>query len=232
MSGTDYSYSDNIRSPAQLGVSAHGSIEQLNKDALAILKYKSLLWKGVCAGRGPCASKSNGPLGNRYFLKTAGECKPIENPSKTVNRYMFINNLGEALGGRGIIPGMIAAVPSALNFRGFMNALNPNKGVPTCRRLKAEVVSNNGVRSKQTQYVAIDDLSKSCRKKCSRISKNSICECNEGFSNMNTLDYFYNKSNDEIIEKKDSVLNLYHMGFGLLLAYLLIKFSNKLNKKF
>ena len=39
------------------------------------------------------ASKTGKPLGNKFFLKTGGQCNPIDKKGNTVDRYLYINNV-------------------------------------------------------------------------------------------------------------------------------------------
>jgi hypothetical protein len=73
--GPDYPYWENIKSPSELGMSSTGNLETLGKDVSGLISYVEVLVSGTSD-----ASKTNGmPLGNRFFLKTAGQCSPVTN---------------------------------------------------------------------------------------------------------------------------------------------------------
>jgi len=67
--GPTYNYWKQINSPAQMGMSDKGDLQTLGKDVNGLVNYVELL----VTGQGG-ASKTGGPLGNRFFLKTGGKC--------------------------------------------------------------------------------------------------------------------------------------------------------------
>ena len=87
--GPDYKYYEHIKTPEELGMSDAGTISALGKDINGIINYVELL----VTGRGD-ANKSKGgrPLGDRFFLKTGGQCKD-QATGKLVDRYMYIDNV-------------------------------------------------------------------------------------------------------------------------------------------
>ena len=68
--GPDYPYHKKISSPGHLSMSGHGSLGALASDIAGIVDYVQLLVSG--SGR---ASKTGNPLGDRFFIKTGGQCK-------------------------------------------------------------------------------------------------------------------------------------------------------------
>jgi hypothetical protein len=106
--GPNYSYADNVKGPAALGVGPRGTIGQLVTNAGAMFQYLKYMISGPA-------------LGNAYFVNTGGSCMA---PDKTVqSRYNYINNVSSGadvlpqamkrdLGGiasdfNGLIPGIL-----------------------------------------------------------------------------------------------------------------------------
>ena len=109
--GPSYSYADNIRGPAAMGVGSRGTISQLGTNSGAIFDYVRYMVSGPA-------------LGNRYFVNTGGACMA---PDKSIQaRHNYINNVSTGenlvpasmrrdLGGvasnfNGLIPGMLQDV--------------------------------------------------------------------------------------------------------------------------
>ena len=61
--GPDYPYYKNIKSPSELGMSSNWN--SIDKDVYGMIDYAKLLVSGKTN-----ASKTGGPLGNKFFLKT------------------------------------------------------------------------------------------------------------------------------------------------------------------
>ena len=128
--GPDYPYYKYIKTPQPLGMSNSGNNIINNVDGL--ISYMELLVTGQTN-----ASTTNGPLGDKFFLKTSGNCKDIKT-NNTVKRSVYINNIPDGsipfissgLGGttftsfEGLIPGIMGNM-SNLNpfklFQGFMH---------------------------------------------------------------------------------------------------------------
>ena len=87
MLGPDYQYYEHIRSPGYLGASSDGNMGAMAKDVAAIINYVELLVAG--GGR---ASDTGGPLGPKFYVKTAGKCKDVAT-KKVVPRYIYIDNV-------------------------------------------------------------------------------------------------------------------------------------------
>ena len=84
--GPSYSYADNIRGPAAMGVGSRGTIGQLGTNSGAIFDYVKYMVSGPA-------------LGNRYFVNTGGSCMA---PDKSIqSRYNYINNISN---GENLVP--------------------------------------------------------------------------------------------------------------------------------
>lgn len=161
--GPDYSYHKNIRNPSQLGMSGDGSISALSDDIAGIIDYVEVL----VSGTGP-ASKTGKPLGDKFFLKTGGQCKDYKT-GKNVTRSMYINNVPTSnipiisnLSGmsfpdfRGIVPGMledIYAINPLKMFRAFMEGNDP-----ICAEVVLDTIDANNNRRRQSAYIPIAEL--------------------------------------------------------------------------
>lgn len=72
--GPDYRYQDFIKTPKEQGMSGAGNFDALANNIGGIINYSNILTKGT----GP-AKIGRQPLGNKFFLKTAGKCAPAKN---------------------------------------------------------------------------------------------------------------------------------------------------------
>jgi hypothetical protein len=89
--GPDYPYWKNIRSPSEIGMTSDGNLGALGKDVNGLISYVELL----VSGNGD-ASATGGPLGNRFFLNTGGQCNSNLDASGNAvlqDRYIYIDNL-------------------------------------------------------------------------------------------------------------------------------------------
>ena len=162
--GTDsaYSYLSFIKSPAELQMSDNGTLDTLEKDINGLMSYVELLVEGPSN-----ASKSNGPLGNKFFVKTLGTCKSVGPKDKDTEqtRYFYINNVplgkNQIPGSnykdyRGLIPGMLQN----------MDVLNPEKiassflttSMPDCMEITLDTIDSSGTLGTATHYVSLADI--------------------------------------------------------------------------
>ena len=155
-----YKYYKFIRTPKEMGMSTKGGMKDLQDNVAALVSYGELLISG-----GGAAVEGDQSLGNRYFLKTGGQCNAN---GSVVDRYVYVDNLPH--GGipmsdntfikyqkfRGIIPGMlqdIEDINTAKLFRGFMEEEHP-----TCRDMTLETIDVNNARAMQTRHIADSDI--------------------------------------------------------------------------
>jgi hypothetical protein len=162
--GPDYEYWKQVRTPGELGMSGSGNISALSRDIAGLVDYVEVL-----VGGGGGASKVNGPMGNKFFLKTGAKCKDVQS-GKKVDRFMYVNNvpdgtipfISQGLGGM-TFPSFKGLVPGAL---GDLNVLNPFAifqsfmmgNYPDCQPLTMQTIDANNNSSQQTQYVATVDI--------------------------------------------------------------------------
>jgi hypothetical protein len=106
--GETYPYWNFIKQPQDLGIKPDGTLSAFYGDVIGLLEYGQLLYLSDSR-----ASTTPGPLGNKFFLNTGGQCckttkdnpwgkmntdKPGGNysscsSSDLVDRYIFINNI-------------------------------------------------------------------------------------------------------------------------------------------
>ena len=81
-----YKYQEKIKPPADLGITSKGTMSALSKDITGIISYVNLL----VSGNSSASKEGGGPLGNKFYLKTAGKCKSSD--GNIHDRYMYIYN--------------------------------------------------------------------------------------------------------------------------------------------
>ena len=113
--GPEYSYSDYIKGPKEIGMSSRGEMRVLEKDVNGLFAYVDLLIKGKSK-----AIKGPGVLGPQNFVPTGATCQLDVSPTqqRTVQRYIYnsfkpTGNIpidgddGEIKDARGLIPGLL-----------------------------------------------------------------------------------------------------------------------------
>jgi len=222
--GPTYNYAKQIKAPDEMGMSGDGNMETLARDIAGIVNYTKVMVEG-----GGDASRVNGPLGNKFFLKTGGQCKSSD--GQLHERWIYVNNVptgtipfisnmtGTVLGDmRGLVPGTIENLgelnPLAL-FGGFMQGTNPK-----CRKLELEGDGGN-----RNMYVADADIAN--LSPCLFGGKNPVSGvemkgCASGFQNMNDIISGLKKTfdGDETLEH-NPLAKVYNVGFSVLLVYLM-----------
>ena len=222
--GPTYNYAKQIKAPSELGMCGDGNMECLAQDIAGLVDYTKVLVEGK--GR---AQRQNSPLGNKFYLKTGGQCKSSD--GQLHDRWIYVNNIptgtipfissmtGAALGDfRGLVPGTVENLghlnPLAL-FGGFMQGTNPK-----CRKLNLR-----GGSGKRDLYVAdadIANLSPCLFGGKNPVSGAEMTGCADGFKNMNDIMNGLKKGfdNDETL-KDNPLAKVYNMGFSALLLYLM-----------
>lgn len=222
--GPNYEYYAKIKTPTELGMSSKGSFSALSDDISGLISYAEILVTGDSK-----ASKTGGPLGPQFFLKTGQQCK-AKDTGKMTTRYIYMDqkpdgNIPFISGGlgvnfsefRGLIPGTFGNL-NALNpfpiFSSFMEGSNPD-----CQELEMETTPTdiNNNQTTQREYVTINDISN--MDACSFTlngGKNPVtgATCKEAFSNMN---------NDDT----EMLVKIFYGSLGIFGLYLLLKFMEK-----
>jgi hypothetical protein len=163
--GPDYKYYEHIKTPEELGMSDSGTISALGKDINGIINYVELL----VTGRGD-ANKSKGgrPLGDRFFLKTGGQCKD-QATGKLVDRHMYIDNVPDGaipfvssgIGYKfttfeGLIPGILSDIDK-INPMDMFKAFSQDSE-PACREITLETIGKDGTVGSETRFLPLDEI--------------------------------------------------------------------------
>ena len=159
-----YKYYKFIRTPKEMGMSTKGGMKELQDNVASLVSYGELL----ISGKGPAGTAA--PLGNKYFLKTGGQCNASDDKEKPkiVDRYVYVDNVPRGnipmsensfikfQEFKGLIPGMlqdIEDINTATLFRGFMEEEHPR-----CREYNLPVRGNDNKEVNERQFIADADV--------------------------------------------------------------------------
>jgi hypothetical protein len=225
--GPAYSYSAQIKTPRELGMSDEGSLDTLGKDVNGLVDYVEVLVTGKSA-----ASKTGGPLGNKFFMKTGSTCMSPDN--KEVDRYIYVNNvpagnipfISSGMGVnfsefKGLIPGTISNL-NTLNPFAIMQAFTSGS-TPPCREVTLQTIDVNNNGSQETHYVTLVDLQN--MDACTMPGGvNNFADpprrCSETFENRTLAPASIKMPNDPVVQ-------LYFAGLATLGVYTLVKLMDK-----
>lgn len=192
--GQNYSYQKHIKTPEEMNMSSDPTFDAIGNDIAGIVSYVELLVAGT--GNAP-KNAPTGILGDRFFLKTGGQCKDIQSGNK-VDRYIYIDNvpdgnipfISSGMGGykfksfRGLVPGMmtnLANIEPTKIFGAFMMGADP-----LCMEVRRNVIDENGNSSYSSHHLIRPDIASSEEQgelqKFDNLAKNVK---KEGFSTMN-----------------------------------------------
>ena len=230
--GPTYNYAKQIKTPNEIGMSDEGTMDALGDDVQGLIAFTEVLVSG-----GGDASRVDGPLGNKFYLKTGGQCTAPD--GNKVDRYVYIHNkptgsipfISDLTGAsfpefRGLVPSSIENV-GAINpvaiFGGFMQGANPK-----CRKLN--LPSDDGVRGVYVADADIANIDPCVFGGKNPVSGKSLNNCaKDGFTNMNETFLELKELMDDGKLSKNKIANLYNLGFGFLLIYLLYSLMKKYN---
>jgi hypothetical protein len=236
--GPPYEYWKQIKTPPEIGMSTEGTLDAMGRDVDGLIQYVEVLVTGGGA------SKTGGPLGNKFFLPTGGKCKDKDSCKdakgdcqlQEVDRYIYINNvpqgnipfISSGMGTnfselRGLVPGTM----------GNLNVLNPfaimqafmSGSTPDCTAVKLEVVNSDNISSTETHYVSVVDQAN--MDPCNFLDgKNPINgnQCREIFSNMRNLEPAVFLPDDPMVQAYYAILGV----LGLYILYCLMQKANKI----
>ena len=164
--GVSHNYVKQIKTPSELKMSKKGTMNALEKDIAGLISYTQLMVEGD--GN---AKKGSAPLGNRYFLKTEGECTPIDKPNAKTTKYLYINNVPSGgipiltgLTGtrskvlRGLVPGVLENV-GKLSPVGLFGAITGTSS-SQCRLCPKNICPVNVQEPKRSDYSSPDTFKK------------------------------------------------------------------------
>ena len=228
--GPDYKYYRFIKTPRELGMSDRGDMGTLGANVAGLVNYTKLMVEGT----GAANKAGNRPLGNKFFLKTGGECKAPDGSSQ--DRYIYINNvpngsipfLSSAMGSnfstfRGLVPGAIGDAadmnPLAM-MSGFMQGNNPK-----CTAVSlSEINSNNQKTGRKTRYIANSDILQ--MDPCTFGGRLPIPNPGGGYSRRSgCVESFVGSS--KINNKDKKFANVYTLAVSGLLIYILFRLHSK-----
>jgi hypothetical protein len=229
--GEDYPYANNIKPPAKVGISSKGSLPQLGRNFDGLLAYTQVLTSG-----GGKASVPKGPMGNKFFLQTGAKCKAVDT-NTDVDRYVYINNIPSGkipfLQGAANMKDFRGLIPGALGNLNALNPLNLFAGLldgitPECQSVTLDVVDTNNLKTTETHYVTLTDISlmDPCdfkKKKNPRTGE----KCRIGFSNI-TPSVIPNTDNWIPIIPKDTSVQIFFASIGALTVYFSFKSLQKM----
>ena len=230
--GPTYNYAKQIKTPKEIGMSSAGNMGALAKDVRGLIAFTEVL----VSGGGP-ASRTKGPLGNKFYLKTGGQCTTPD--GNKADRYIYIRNkptgsipfISDVTGTsfpefRGLVPSAIENV-GAINpvaiFGGFMQGANPK-----CRKLN--LPSDNNIRGVYVADADIANLDPCVFGGKNPVSGKSRSNCaRDGFTNMDETFLELKQLMKSDKKSMTSIKNIYNLGFGFLLIYLLYSLMKKYN---
>jgi hypothetical protein len=230
--GKPYSYSEQIKNPTQLGMSSKGTLKALGKDISGITNYIQLLVTGKSK-----ASKTGGPLGNKFFLNTGGKCiDTVTKKEKT--RHVYINNVPQgnipflsSTAGmnfkdlRGLIPGVMSNL-NAMNPTAIMGAFAAGS-VPKCQTVTLQTIDNKNKKSTETHYVSVVDLQN--MDPCNFLNKvNPVtkAKCRQGFAIMEPSNLI-GEDADLPYADEDLFTTMYFTSLGLVGIFILYRLMMK-----
>ena len=230
--GPDYRYQDFIKTPKEQGMSGAGNFTTLGKNIAGILNYSRILTKGDGGAR-----IGRRPLGNKFFLKTAGKCAPARNTGRrcdqkticptsaptcyknqcwavkrkgqTAKRYLFVDNTTK---------GKLPFIRGEHSFRGMVPGMIEN----IMEMNPLEVLTAFGQEAVPLCKKVRSEVTKATKRR----GRNHYYHRNETH-HVALKDLPENFANRfENLENKP-ILNLYNTGVGLLMVYILFCFLKK-----
>jgi len=163
--GQDYDYKKHINSPQEMGMSSDGTMSAIASNVGGLVSYVQLL---VAVG-GNATKGRNGPLGDKFFLKTGGQCTDIVT-NKKVDRYIYIDNVPDGsipfitsgINGvkldsmKGLVPGVLtnmSRIEPTKIFGAFMMGAEPS-----CMEVTRETIDENGNSNTGTYHLIEPDI--------------------------------------------------------------------------
>jgi hypothetical protein len=228
--GPAYPYYKNINTPAQIGMSSNGSLQQLGNNINGLIQYVEVLVTGNSK-----ASATGGPLGNKFFLQTGAKCAAVDtctDPSNVstcqlVDRYIYVDNvptgdipfISSGLGVnfsefKGLIPGAMGNL-NVLNPFGIMRSFLSGSN-PPCQQLTMQTISTNNVQSSETNYVTLAD-----------ITSMDPCTFSNGVNPVSGQKCVETFQNREITMPNDPLAQTYFASLGVLGIFILYRLMEK-----
>jgi len=231
--GPDYNYSGNIKPPPELGMGSAGNFNTLTNNIGGLLAYVKVL----ITGQGK-ASRTGGPLGNKFFLPTAVKCTDKATGNE-VTRSIYINNVPDGSipfittsgGGltfddfRGLVPGLMSNL-AQINPLQILQAFTSGAS-PTCQAITMETVSATNVKSTATAYITNSDIDIMNKNWFPNGVKPDTSEPEkDGFKTIQAETSLTNEKGTAINYSKmpnDFIIKLYYTSLGLIGLYIFLK---------
>jgi hypothetical protein len=164
--GQDYNYKDHIKSPQELGMRSDGTMSAIASNVDGLISYVELL---VAGGGKATKGGDGGPLGDKFFLKTGGQCTDILIDRK-VDRYIYIDNVPDGsipfitsgINGvkldsmKGLVPGVLtnmSRIEPTKIFGAFMMGAEPK-----CIEVTKKTIDENGRHSSESHHLIKTDI--------------------------------------------------------------------------
>jgi hypothetical protein len=235
--GPDYKYYNFIAKPSDLGIRGEGSVGALGDDIAGIIDYVQVL----ISGKGPANTKGQ-PLGDRFFLKTGGQCKDYKT-GKLVSRSMYIDNVPTGaipivsnLSGvnfpefRGLVPGVVDNIMDMNPLKMFSAFMEGSE--PVCAEVRLPVIGEDGKNTQGSGFIPIAELKDLA--KTGKIDKNIVSSqmeqalqgsvTKETFQNIMSNTYEdYEKTVKQMNKKKMSLDVVYYVSVSALFMYVFYK---------
>jgi hypothetical protein len=161
MSFPEYSFSDEIAAPSDLGIRRQGSFDAIADSLTGMNYYMDTMAFGAPTGiaqiRGGRFANTQRPLGLRFFTKTGMQCSN----GAAMHEYISTIPKGDSLGKpiqktletmklpamKGLVPGILEDVKDSLNPQTLFSALE-SSSYPACKKVRLPVGdSQNRIRS-------------------------------------------------------------------------------------
>ena len=149
-SNPDYSFADELKTPAEIGVRSDGSISGISDAVSAINYYTDVIGFGQRTG---INNHNMNPMGLRYFMSTGSTCSNgammYEYIDTTPQGNLLGKRIGKAIqdmglpGMKGLAPGMLEDARDALNPIPIFQAVI-GTGYPKCKQVTLPVGDLNG----------------------------------------------------------------------------------------
>jgi hypothetical protein len=221
--GPSYPYWQNIKSPSELNMSSNGN--SIDSDIGGLISYAEVLATGDSN-----ASKTGGPLGNKFFLKTGAKCTDVSS-NQSVDRYIYVNNvpsgnipfISSGMGtdfsdARGLIPGVMSDL-NVLNPFAILGAFMEGSS-PDCQEITMQTIDVNNNGSTQTQFVTTVDIQNMdpCNFGNNGVNPVTGKSCQESFTSRHQRKKKYEKMQ---CFPKDPFVQVYLAILGILGIYIL-----------
>lgn len=152
--GPSYSFSDELKSPKEIGVGDNGSVDGIMKAVAGVGYYTDVIGFGESTGINNMVNGNNmAPMGLRYFMPTGATCSNGAQMWEYVDSMPKGNLLGNRVkqaisdmglpGMRGLAPGIMEDARDALNPMPMFSAAM-GTGYPKCKQVTLPVGDGYG----------------------------------------------------------------------------------------